>query len=100
MRSLKYLAVSTLSVLASASLAIAEPPEATTSIEPDAIASVTDIQLDDAFEKSTAQDSDEFLQRLANPTSMDCTNAVTRDPSETCVVTAETTSMPAALAHH
>jgi hypothetical protein len=99
MRPLTRFAISALFALACASLASAEPP----AIEPGAIASVTDMELDDAFEKTTAHLSDEFLRRLAEPTSMDCTNAATRDPSETCVVTAErepVASVPAALAQH
>ena len=84
-------------------LASAETPETAPTLEPGAIASVAEMELDDAFEKSTAHQSDEFLRRLAEPTSMDCTNAVTRDPSETCIVRAErepASSPPAALARH
>ncbi len=63
----------------------------------------TELELDDAFEKSTGRQSEDFLRRLAGPTSMDCKNAVLPSDFETCVVTAEgkpKPAVPATLAQH
>ena len=85
-------------------LASAETPNTAPPIGPSEIAAVADMQLDDAFEKTAADDSDDFLHQLAGPTSMDCKNALTRTDAETCVVTvvdgSTMTAPPAALAQH
>lgn len=103
MRFTSRFSVVALSALVWASVASAETPNRTTQLEPGGYAVVTEMQLEDAFEKSATRGPDEFLRRLAGPTSMDCTNAVTLSEFETCVVTAEgtpRTAMPAALAQH
>ena len=103
MRPLSPFFITALLALTWTTFASAENSTTDSSLAPGVFAAVTEIQLDDVFEKMTAQGSDDFLQRLAGPTSMDCTNAVARNEFETCVVTAvgtPQTSVPAALAQH
>jgi hypothetical protein len=81
-------------------LASGETAEPNTAIEPGALESVVEMQLDDAFEKLTASGEGDFLLSLAGPTSMDCTNSMRL---ETCVVTVAATrqpSIPATRAPH
>lgn len=67
-----------------------------------AYSAIDGLELDAAFEKSVAIDTDAFLARLGAPTSMDCSNTGARPGPETCVVTApgRSSSIPAALAQH
>jgi hypothetical protein len=95
--------LSALLALTTAVLASAEPPADDSSVDPAAFSSVTEMQLDDAFEKSAGLDNEELLRALGSPTSMDCSNAVTLTELETCVVTAiekSRSAVPAALAQH
>ena len=103
MRPLSHLVFSALLALSWTSLASAETPTNSSSLEANAFEAVSGIQLDDAFEKSTARNSKDSLLALAGPTSMDCRNAATRSEFETCVVTAEgkpQATVPTALAQH
>jgi len=103
MRFTSRFSVVALCALAWAGSAAAETPSQTITLEPGAFAVVTEMRLDDAFEKSAAEGAHDVLERLAGPTSMDCTNAVTRSELETCVVTVAGTpraSTPASLAQH
>lgn len=84
-------------------LAIAETPSTQSSVEPGALAHATEMQLTDAFEKSTSRAGSSFLLGMAGPSSMSCSHAKTMTEHETCVVTTEGTpesAVPAALAQH
>jgi len=85
--------------LAWTTAASAETPETNPSIEPGDFALMTELRLENAFEKSTQ--SNELFNALAGPTTMNCSHATTISELETCVVTAEGTpvsAVPAALA--
>jgi len=102
MRPLSLLLATAIATVAWTASAAAETPEANTR-EPSTFSASTELQLDDAFEKSTGRHSEDFLSRLAGPTSMDCKNAVLPSDFETCIVTAEGHAQPAApatLAQH
>jgi len=89
--------------LTMAALASAEPPANDSSVDPATFSTVTEMQLDDAFEKSAGLDNAGLLRALGSPTSMDCSNAVTLSELETCVVTPlekRRSAVPAALAQH
>lgn len=103
MRSMSRITLTALLALTWSSLASAETPDANPSLAPGTIESVIEMQLDDAFEKSSALENEEFLHDLAGPTTMDCQDSLARNAPETCVVTiagASPVGMPAALAQH
>ena len=102
MRPLSLFLATAFATVAWTASAAAETPEANT-LEPSSFSASTVLELDDAFEKSTGRQSEDFLGRLAGPTSMDCKNAVLASDLETCVVTAEgqpKPAVPATLAQH
>jgi len=71
-------------------------------LEPKALARMSSLSLDTAFERATSPKHDRALRGLAGPSKMNCENGVDLDGPETCVVTAEgmLASVPAALAQH
>ena len=81
-------------------VATADPQEPTQSLDPSAFRSVTNLQLDLAFERFVSLEAIGALQGLAGPSSMECTSAATHDGIENCIVTTIrlAASMPAALA--
>ena len=102
MRPLSLFLATAIATVAWTASAAAETPEANT-LEPSTFSASTELELGDAFEKSTGHRSEDFLSRLAGPTSMDCKHAVLPSNSETCVVTAEgepRPAVPATLAQH
>jgi hypothetical protein len=102
MRPLSLFVATAIATVAWAASAAAEAPEAHT-LEPSSFSASTVLELDDAFEKSTGRQTEDFLSRLAGPTSMDCKHAVLPADLETCIVTAEgepRSDAPATLAQH
>jgi len=100
MRPMTRVFFAALLALAWTTAASAETPETNSSIEPGDFALVTELRLENAFEKS-AQANDKLFHALAGPTTMNCSHATTISELETCVVTAEGTpasAVPAALA--
>ena len=83
-----------------AGIAVAETPATDSTLDTMALAAVTDLHLDDAFERSTYQDSDRFMARLGRPTTMDCDAGSEPQGPEICTVTApeHDSVVPAALA--
>ena len=101
MRPITRVFFAALLALAGTTAAYAETSETHPSIEPGAFAHVTELQLENAFEKTAGQADDSLFQALAGPTTMNCSYATTISELETCVVTAEGTpaaAVPAALA--
>lgn len=102
MRPLSLFLATAIATVAWAASATAETPESN-AFEPSVFSTSTEARLGDAFEKSTARQRQDFLLRLAGPTSMDCKHAVLASDFETCVVTAEgepRAAVPATLAQH
>ena len=104
MRSLSRLFLGTLLAVSASSVVSAETPEPTSSIDPAEFAAVTDIVLDDAFEKKAAPGTESFIAMAgpSGPTTMDC-SPLLPNSMETCVVTARGKAhgaVPAALANH
>ena len=79
-----------------ASSALAETPDPQT--EPGDFAQFAEVRLGDEFEKSVGRISDGSLTGLGGPSSMSCSAALGVDELDTCVVTAQGPSMPAAPA--
>ena len=103
MRSLTRIFLGSLLAAAATSVASAETPTVTPSIEPGEFVHTIELRLDDEFEKSATRSADSVLGRLAGPSSMDCSPTASRSALETCVVTTEGTplaAVPAALAQH
>jgi hypothetical protein len=84
------------------SLATANPPDPTQSLDPAVLRAITNMQLDSAFERFVSQGSDRAIYHLSGPSSMTCESAGMLDGIETCVVTtmAQSKSRPAALAQY
>jgi hypothetical protein len=101
MRSLSQILSAVLLALCWSDLALAEPPDASQPLDPAVLATVTDMQLDSAFEKFVSRDKEHSLYALTGPTTMDCRNAPTVNDPETCVVTgSDLIAPPTALAQH
>ncbi len=105
MRSLSRIFLGTLLAVSASSIASAETPTPSPSIDPADFAAVTDIALDDAFEKTAAPGTESFIAMAgpSGPTTMNCSPLMMSNSTETCVVTARgnaRSSMPAALANH
>jgi hypothetical protein len=80
--------------------ATAETPATASAPDTLDLAAITDPKLDDAFERSSYQNSDRFMSRLGRPTTMDCAGGPAHAGPETCTVTAPEyeSVVPAALA--
>lgn len=102
MRSLFRIFSGVLLALCCSGLAAADPPGPTQSLDSSMVRTVTNMQLDVAFEKFAYQSRVGSMYGLAGPSSMDCMNNMNRDGIEICVVTTRRheTSTPAALAQH
>ena len=83
-------------------VAAADPDSEVQPLDSAVFQTVTDMQLDTAFERFVSEGSDRSLPGLSGPSSMDCTDKTIKDGIETCVVTtrAPSNSIPAALAQH
>lgn len=77
------------------SLAAAETPDSTSSTEPGEFTQFTEVSLDEQFELSLANAAEGQLHRLAGPSTMSCSHALTVSEFETCVVTAQGKPHPA-----
>ena len=83
-------------------IATAGPLAPAHSPDPSTLRTITNMQLDIAFERFVSlEENIQTLHGLLGPSSMDCTNAVLNDGIETCVVTTRShaSAMPAALAN-
>jgi hypothetical protein len=83
-------------------VASAEDPNTSPSVDPSAVAAVADLSLDSAFEQATSPKNAGSMAALNGPTSMDCRSGEATERLETCVVTVDglLASTPAALATH
>ena len=89
--------------LGGGSLASAEEPSPNSTLDPTALARLSEVSLDTAFEDATSPKSDPRIGVLCGPTTMDCHNDKKDvEALETCVVTVDgmLAAMPAALANH
>jgi len=83
------------------SAAFAETPDSNPSAAPGDFTLTAQLDLDQQFERSLANAADGRLQRMSGPSSMSCSQALTTNGLDTCVVTAQGTkrsAVPAALA--
>ena len=101
MRSLSRILFGVFLALCLCGTATADPHDPSQTLDPSVFRTITNLQLDLAFERFVTLGTAETLQGLAGPSSMDCTAAAARGGIETCVVTTArlAASIPAALAH-
>lgn len=81
----------------------AETPANQDNLDPAALAVVSEIHLEQAFERSMAKTGEQTLLRFGRPTSMLCQGGAVIGDAETCIVTAPSSvsgqvAVPAALA--
>jgi hypothetical protein len=101
MRSLSRILFGVFLALCLCGTAAADSHDPSQTLDPSVFRTITNLQLDLAFERFVTLGTTETLQGLAGPSSMDCTRPAARDGIETCVVTTArlAASIPAALAH-